>query len=124
MISSELVLIGAESVYSFLGGTDESCYDLRPNDLLKHEIIGWSRARGKRAFVLGGGFRPDDGIFRYKLAFAPKDGVRSFFVGRRIFDSAVYDALVRDRSLCDPDWSPLPGFFPAYRAPNFSSQSG
>jgi len=33
-ISTELALVSAENVYSFLGGTEPESFDVRPNDLL------------------------------------------------------------------------------------------
>ena len=82
---------------------------------LKHEIILWSRSEGKSAFVLGGGYRDDDGILAYKRSFAP-EGARPFSVAHQVFDP---DAVVR---LCQrwAAWqeatrSPDPGWFPPYR---------
>ncbi|MCX5743411.1 MAG: GNAT family N-acetyltransferase, partial [Proteobacteria bacterium] len=119
VVSTELALVSAHHVYSFLGGTDEAAFDQRPNDLLKHELILWAKRAGKRRFVLGGGYAVDDGIFRYKKAFAPT-GMMPFFVGRRVLDPARYDELVAARGVAgralDPTWQPEPGFFPAYRA--------
>ncbi|MDP9145709.1 MAG: GNAT family N-acetyltransferase, partial [Actinomycetota bacterium] len=71
MVSTELVLRSATSVYSFLGGSDERAYSVRPNDLLKWEIVLWAQREKLRRFVLGGGLEMEDGIFRHKLAFAP-----------------------------------------------------
>lgn len=120
IVSSELVLVSAAHVYSFLGGTDPEAFGLRPNDLLKYEIILWAKRAGKRAFVLGGGAESGDGIFRYKRAFAP-GGLVPFSVVRRVLDPERYAGLVgahraAGRRLA-PDWAPDPGFFPAYRAP-------
>jgi hypothetical protein len=119
VVSTELALISAETVYSFLGGTDQDAFALRPNDLLKHELILWARKLGKRRVVLGGGYAPDDGIFRYKRAFAP-GGVLPFSVGRRVIDRPAYRRLVEARTAegrrLEPGWEPDPGFFPPYRA--------
>ena len=115
--STELVLVGATHTYSFLGGTAAEAFALRPNDLLKHAIILWSRNKGKEAFILGGGYTPDDGIFRYKKAFAP-EGVVPFYVGRRTYDVEAQTELVARRRQTEPGWSPAEGFFPAYRAPS------
>jgi len=119
IVSSELVAISANYIYSFLGGTLSEAFSLRPNDLLKHTIIEWGREQRKKAFVLGGGYRSQDGIFRYKRSFAPRGEV-PFKVGRRIYDSRTYEELVEMRRLWETkrgnDWSPYPGFFPAYRA--------
>ncbi len=117
IVSTELVLLSEENVYSFLGGTESAAFDMRPNDLLKYEIMTWAAASGKRRFVLGGGYVPDDGIYKYKKAFAPS-GVVPFRVGRRISNPAAYDSLVEARlarSVASVDSGLEEGFFPAYR---------
>jgi hypothetical protein len=117
VVSSELVLVSADSVYSFLGGTREEAFEHRPNDLLKHAIIAWARDAGKQRFVLGGGLQPDDGIFRYKLAFAPA-GRTPFCIGTRILDERTYATLATARLALAEREGRLhdAGFFPAYRA--------
>ena len=118
VVSTEMVLVSANHIYSFLGGTRSESFSLRPNDLLKHEIIRWGSSSGKKTFVLGGGYKPSDGIYRYKLSFAPK-GVRTFYVGEKIFDKAQYETLIERRrkweSAKDRCWHPTEGFFPSYR---------
>ena len=88
-VSAELVLVSVAHIYSFLGGTLAEAFAKRPNDLLKHKIILWGRQAGKLAFVLGGGFSGEDGIYRYKKSFAPA-GSRPFCVGRQVHDAAAY----------------------------------
>lgn len=113
-VSAELVLVSAESLYSFLGGTRREAFALRPNELLKLAVMEWGQASGKRRFVLGGGYGSDDGIYRYKRSFAPSGSV-PFFVGTRIHDARRYDALVTARAAAAH--APLdPSFFPLYRA--------
>jgi len=114
VISTELVLLSKQSSYSFLGGTFEEAFASRPNDLLKVEIMRWSAESGRRWFVLGGGYAPGDGIFRYKRAFAP-EGVRPFAVGTRIVDATAYRLLSEDRITAGGEPT-KDGFFPAYRA--------
>jgi lipid II:glycine glycyltransferase (peptidoglycan interpeptide bridge formation enzyme) len=109
VVSSELALVSERNVYSFLGGTDADAYELRPNDLLKHELILWAKRAGKRRFVLGGGYRPDDGIFRYKRSFAPRSLV-AFEVGHRILDAPLYRELCARAGVGEAG-----AFFPAYR---------
>lgn len=121
VVSSELVLASATRLFSFLGGTLPEALPQGANDLLKHAVIGWGREHGKRAFVLGGGLRPGDGIFRYKRAFAPA-GVVPFHVGRVVLDPAACEALLARRRAHEaargnPRFEPDPGFFPPYRAP-------
>ena len=119
VVSSELALVSASTIYSFLGGTDPDAFHVRPNDLLKYEIIMWGRKNGKSRFVLGGGYRPDDGIYQYKKSFAP-NGALAFHVGNRVLLPELCDDLVEARRLFENDqgrqWRPQQGFFPAYRS--------
>jgi hypothetical protein len=119
VVSTELVLVSAENIYSFLGGTLADAFSQRPNDLLKHEVILWGRQAGKLAYVLGGGYHGEDGIYRYKKSFAP-NGKRPFCVGRRVHNTADYGRLVASRRQWEISqgnaWMPKPGYFPEYRA--------
>lgn len=119
VLASELLLLSANSVYSYLGGTDSEAFRLSPNHLLKFEIIRWAAAQGKQWFVLGGGYEPDDGIFHYKRGFAPH-GTVSFRVGWRVHDKKACDRLVdgrrRYQERVGQCWLPRPNFFPPYRA--------
>lgn len=110
VISTELVIIGSDTMYSYLGGTDSEYFDYRPNDFLKVEIIRWGLEKGYKQFVLGGGYGADDGIFRYKKAFAP-DGIVQFYTGQTVFNQEVYDELVNTRNITEET-----KYFPKYRA--------
>ncbi|MBB5112913.1 hypothetical protein FHU28_002752 [Micromonospora echinospora] len=118
VVSTEVVLLSARNMYSFLGGTEEESFDLRPNDLLKFEIFRWGREQGRHRFILGGGYAPDDGIFRYKRAFAP-DNLVTYSTGSRVLDRNRYDRLTEahhaEAARRDPAWQPDPEFFPQYR---------
>jgi hypothetical protein len=117
-VSTELVLVSADRIYSFLGGTDAAWFHVRPNDLLKVEIMNWARSAGKTEFVLGGGYARDDGIYRYKLSFAPHGSV-PFSLGSRVLSANAYEQLVRGRRTFAAtegrQWQPNPEYFPAYR---------
>ncbi len=113
VISTELVIYGAEHAYSYLGGTNREYFDLRPNDFLKYEIIKWAKEKGLKSFVLGGGYGSDDGIFQYKTCLAPR-GVVDFFIGRKIFDKEGYEKLVDLRAEDNPNCI-FSAFFPQYR---------
>jgi len=119
VVSTELVLVSAYRIYSFLGGTDAAWFHVRPNDLLKVEIMKWARSAGKREFVLGGGYTPGDGIYRYKLSLAPSGRV-PFSIGYRMFDADAYKQLVESRRMFTSaqglQWQPNPNYFPAYRS--------
>jgi hypothetical protein len=118
-VSSELVLLSRRHAYFFLGGTLSEYFELRPNDLLQHETFRWCRDAGKRALVLGGGYRGSEGLLKYKKSFAPRGEV-PFRVGMKTYAAALADRLVDERrrweALRGSAWSPQPGFFPAYRS--------
>lgn len=111
VVSTELVVYGVENCYSYLGGTDQEYFDVRPNDFLKYEIIKWAKEKGLKRFVLGGGYGVDDGIFQYKLCLAPH-GMYDFHIGRKIFDKELYAKLV---SLRESDQL-NEKYFPLYRS--------
>lgn len=111
IISTELVLYSERYAYSFLGGTLDEFYPLRPNDLLKYEIIKWCKEKGIKAFVLGGGYNGKDGIYRYKKSFAPESDT-PFYVGRKIFRMDIYEKLVAIRKNITPIKEE---YFPLYR---------
>ena len=97
VVATELILVSTDTVYSFLGGTEESAKALRPNDFLKYEVMKWARAQGKRRFVLGSGFAGEDGVFRFKRSFA-RNGVVPFSIGQRVLEPELYDALIATRA--------------------------
>jgi hypothetical protein len=118
VVSTELVLVSADRIYSFHGGTDAAWFHVRPNDLLKVEIMNWARSAGKTEFVLGGGYARGDGIYRYKLSFAPNGSV-PFSIGSRVLNVNAYDQMIHARrmfaAMQGAQWQPNPEYFPAYR---------
>ncbi|WP_221090034.1 GNAT family N-acetyltransferase [Deinococcus aquaedulcis] len=114
LASVELVLQSERFLYSYLGGTRQEFFAHAPNDLLKHAVIEYGRTAGKAGYVLGGGYTPDDGIFRYKRAF-DKTGVRPYFGVQLTAAPEEYQALVDARRTEVGEMAP--DFFPAYRAP-------
>lgn len=114
IISAELVLYDAISCYSYLGGTDSDYFELRPNDFLKYEIIKWGKKKGLKNYILGGGHGKDDGIFQYKLSFAPH-GIVDFCVGTDMFCGNAYDMLCEIRKQEEQSFTVEDKIFPAYR---------
>jgi hypothetical protein len=102
VISSELVLKNDFCAYSFLGGTNQEYYPLRPNDLLKHEIINNLKREGLTYYCIGGGKTDNDGIFRFKKTFS-KNGEVDFFVGKKIHNPNIYNLLIKNWDDSNPD---------------------
>ena len=65
-ISTELVLLNNQTIYSFLGGTISDFFNYRPNDFLKIEVLKWGRNNGYKFYILGGGRKDNDNLYKYK----------------------------------------------------------
>lgn len=115
IISTELVLYTPNNCYSYLGGTLSEYFNLRPNDFLKYEIIKWAYNKNIKNFILGGGYsEKDDGIYKYKKSFAPKNGQVDFYIGKKIFNMKIYKKLVNIRKK-EKDFNDTSKYFPLYR---------
>lgn len=114
IIGAILYLHDHEHVYSYLGGADYSFQQLRPSNAIVYNTIEWTRAKGKKALVLGGGYRDDDGIFRFKASFSRHRA--PFYTYRHVHLPELYSEL--ERNWCQhAGVTALPdGFFPSYRA--------
>ncbi|HSV89010.1 MAG TPA: GNAT family N-acetyltransferase [Bacteroidales bacterium] len=110
VVASELVLASKTRIFSFMGGTLNSYFTFRAGDLLKNHIVKWAHINGFKQFVIGGGYKPHDGIFAFKQSFAP-DGIFPFYIGRKIFNQPLYNSLVLQAGK-----QTNPGFFPGYRS--------
>ena len=94
VVSCELALFEGHYAHSFLGGTTQLALPLAANQLLKRDLVRELKLRGCRHFLLGGGVRADDGIERYKRAYAPSGALPSR-VGGRVFDADAMAVLRR-----------------------------
>jgi hypothetical protein len=93
IIASVLYLHDAHDVYSYLGGADADSQEARPSNAVIFDTINWARECRKKRFILGGGYRPDDGIFRFKSSFSRN--LVKFYTYRRIHLSETYAELER-----------------------------
>jgi lipid II:glycine glycyltransferase (peptidoglycan interpeptide bridge formation enzyme) len=111
-----LVLFDDENAYSYLGGTDAEFHHLRPSNFATWELIQWAHAGGKKRVVLGGGYRPDDGIFRFKATFSNLR--QPFHVYKKIHLPDEYSYLEQEnRNVNGITESTIP-YFPSYRYVN------
>jgi hypothetical protein len=119
IVASEIVLLSADHAVSYLGGTLAAGLPIGAASLMKHEIFLWCRARGKKAVVLGGGYRPDDGILRFKRQFGRAIEV-PYLLGLKTYDVDESRRLVDARRQWERgqgrDWKPAPAYFPEYRS--------
>ncbi|MBQ4819546.1 GNAT family N-acetyltransferase [Aquimarina sp. MMG016] len=120
-ISVELIISYKDTIFAFLGGTNAEYFSHRPNDFLRVKIIEWAIANNKKHYVLGGGMRDGDGLYKSKKALFPKDEDVVFCTGRKIVNQKIYDELSLSS---DPEYANIPKedlnnhFFPYYRSIN------
>jgi serine/alanine adding enzyme len=124
VVAASLYLFDRDNLFAYLGGGDAEHQELRPRNKLIFEMIKWGKANGKQRLVLGGGYRPQDGVFKFKAGFSP---LRALFkVYKKVHIPDVYDTLCeehRKNHRVEPEDE---GFFPAYRSPgeDEKTQSG
>lgn len=116
MIAGALFMRSPGLIHYHLGGSGPGYLELRPNNLLFFEAMQWGAALGATALHLGGGYRPDDELFRFKAGFSPLRA--RFYVGRAVHDEQAYARARQARDARAEGASAVPGtYFPAYRAP-------
>lgn len=118
-ISTELIIKNEETLYAFLGGTNAEYFHCRPNDFLRVEIIKWAINNEFKYYVLGGGIKDNDGLYKSKKSFFPKDKDVQFCTGRKIINNKIYNKLIRE---VETDYTDIDNliqdtnsFFPKYR---------
>lgn len=115
VIAGTLYLHDDDVVYSYLGGADHAYQELRPSNAVIYETARWARGAGKRRVVLGGGYRPDDGIMRFKASFSPLRA--KLELARRIHREEAYGRLTQAWREHYRDRGEGVSFFPLHRAP-------
>ncbi len=114
VVAATLYLHDDTDVYSYLGGADETFQHVRPTNAVIYEAMRWAQGLGKKRLILGGGYQPDDGIFRFKAGFSPLRA--KFYVYKHVQMPEEYDALCRAWSeYHGRDVGSVNGYFPAYR---------
>ena len=115
-ISTELHIHYKDTVYAFLGGADSDFFHTRPTDYLRVEVIKWAIQNEKRKYILGGGIVNDDGFYKSKKAFFPKDEDSIFYTGRKVVNKKLYDELIKQTLDKKPELK-NDNYFPLYRKP-------
>jgi hypothetical protein len=113
VIAGILFLHDRDDVYSYLGGADYNFQLVRPTNAVIYDTILWGKRQRKKRLVLGGGYSPNDGIFRFKASFSPER--TRFFVYKRVHIPDKYAALCRSWSSVYGHVSQSTAHFPPYR---------
>jgi serine/alanine adding enzyme len=91
VIAGTLYLFDSRYMFSYLGGADEAYQHVRPTNAVVYSAIQTGQRLGLRYLVLGGGYRPDDGIFRFKSSFSPLR--ERFYTYRHVHLEDSYQSL-------------------------------
>ena len=102
-------------VGNFLSATAEDCGQFAPNNLLFYEIIRWAKRRGYRWYNMGGGYRNNDGVMRFKLNFSQH--TEDFYTYQKVHLPQAYEALVQEwrQTLSSTIAIEESKYFPLYR---------
>jgi hypothetical protein len=114
IIAGTLYLHDDHNIYSYLGGADHDYQHVRPTNAVVYETICLGQQHGKRRLIMGGGYRPNDGIFNFKSSFSPLRA--DFYVYKRVHLQSKYQDLCRRwiRHYAAP--LTVGRFFPLYRS--------
>ncbi len=95
IVSMDLILYQGPYAHLFLSGTLPEHLDKSPNTKLKHESFRYLKERGVEHYLLGGGHKGQDGVYKYKRSFAPADATPSL-IGCTVFGDDAYRELNRE----------------------------
>lgn len=113
-VAGGLYLHDGKDVYWHLSAADMEFAHVRPVNGYVWETICWALGHGKQRMLLGGGYRPDDGVFRFKAEFSPLRA--RFRTYKRVHDAGAHAALTRAWSATHGGRAPPGDYFPGYRA--------
>ncbi len=114
IVAATLYLHDDVDVYSYLGGADQAFQQIRPTNAVVYDTINWARQHGKRRLILGGGYHPDDGIFRFKSSFSPLRA--RFQVYKHVHQAEEYAQICSAWLAYYHGCELAPNYFPAYRS--------
>jgi len=113
IVAAALYLHDHANMFYYLAGSDESFHNVRAANAVIYDTICWAHAAGKKRMILGGGYKPNDGVFDFKSTFSRHR--KSFHTYRRVHLEDNYAALSQGwRTYYDAREDDL-GYFPVYR---------
>ncbi len=115
-VAAAVFLVYAPYMHYHLGGSDAAQRQHAPNNLLFHTAATWGGQNGFTHLHLGGGRTPapDDSLLRFKKTLSQQR--LAFHIGRRVHNSAIYDALCMEW-MQQRNITQRPAYFQVYRLP-------
>jgi len=116
IIASGLILCCGPFMHRHLAGSDSDYLHFATNNLVDFETIKYGAEKGYKYLHIGGGNSSNDkdSLFRYKKNMAP-DGLKEFWVGKKIHIDEVYKHLSSQWQESVPGSKEDMDFFPIYR---------
>ena len=116
IIASGLILCCRPFMHRHLAGSDSDYLHFAANNLVDFETIKYGAEKGYKYLHIGGGNSSNDkdSLFRYKKNMAP-DGLKEFWVGKKIHIDEVYKHLSSQWQESVPGSKVDMDFFPIYR---------
>jgi serine/alanine adding enzyme len=115
VVAGGLFFQGGQELYWHLSAANMEFSRVRPVDKYVWETIRWAARSGKQRMLLGGGYKKNDGVFRFKAGFSPLRA--EFCTYRKVHDEQAYKTLSRAWSAYYQADLSEADFFPAYRSP-------
>ena len=117
-IIAGLILMGERPfLHTYLSASDPDYLYLAPNNILKYYGALRAKENGFSYYVLGGGYRPNDGLYKFKKSFS--NTTIDYYIYYKIFNYKIYNDLCSKRSQYDKlqnmNNSADCFFFPEYR---------
>jgi len=116
VVAGGLYLQDAKDVYWHLSVMDMEYSHVRPMNACHYEAILWAIRSGKQRLLCGGGYQPDDGVFKFKAGFSPLRV--PFKVYKKIHDIEKYEYLSKKWKEQNNDRCLVKNYFPVYRSGN------
>lgn len=115
--SAALFMRSGKTLHYHLAGSAREAARDGANNLLIHTAIDWAIKHGIQRLHLGGGTRPNDGLFRFKQGFSRN--TLEYWLAKSVLQKDEYLTLCKARAqLLGVNLEQLDaaGFFPTYRA--------
>lgn len=111
IIAAGFYICSGDTIHAHLSGTLKEYLDISPAYVIKYATAVWGKEHGYKLVHYGGGTTnsPEDKLFLFKCKFT-ENTLFDFYIGRKIWNSEVYNKLVDITGKKDAD------YFPSYRA--------
>jgi len=95
IVASSIFIEQKPYIHYFLTGATLESRKIGANNLLIYEVALWAKKRGFLFFHLGGGYHPEDTLYKFKSSFSKEKC--DFYIGKKVHMQEYYDHLCKIR---------------------------